>query len=685
MQERIRRTLHGWLDSETAKQPVIVVLEDLHWGDAPSISILTEALRERANRPTMVLGLARPDAERQFPDFAEHAALRIRLQGLTPRAAEQLMAAALHSSKDAALVARVVRTADGNPFYLEELIRRVAAGGTDWPDTVLAMAQSRIEELDSSARCALRAASVFGERAWDAGVQEMLGPELDAASLLAVLARRELLVPSAESRYAGAKEYRFRHALLRDAAYAMMTDRDRRASHGVASKWLESNGEKDGRILAGHFEAAGLDEQARPWLVRAAKAAVDAGDIAGTIDLANRGVKMGASGVERGGLLLARAYAEAQRGEPNLEVTREALELLPVGTAKWWLALGTLIYGSGIQGRPEEAAPYVSLAQQAPFASEMDAPFGQGLVTLVGGLVLLGKPGVAELIVDRVGQAATGAEPDPIFDAFLCSARSALISVAPVGDKWRLEEAYFGGKRAIHSLRQLGAAHGESVALYYFATAAIHLGRYEEAREACQRSVELAQYMGCSINDGWPHLIWARALLRLGQPDEALETVSTLSSSQNRIVQHMLPVAVAEARFRQGNFASAEAEAAPACSGLAPRLRRLAACILAHAQLAQGRPQEALLTVQTGLEGDTSQGLETDIDLLTLRAEAFYATGQQREAAHAIVEAADFALSVAADINDRNLRDSFLQDVEPCARALSLCSQWADRGKSHLS
>jgi tetratricopeptide (TPR) repeat protein len=331
-----------------------------------------------------------------------------------------------------------------------------------------------------------------------------------------------------------------------------------------------------------------------------------------------------------------------------------------------------------MQGKPQEAMPYVRLAQDAPFTNDRDLPFGQGLVTLVGGLVLLGKGDVAELIVERAARAAAGnATPDPVFEAFLISARCALTSVAPLGDKWHLEESFHEGRNAVALLRRLGAVHGESVALYYFAVAAMHLGRYEEAREASQRSAELTRRASSGVNDGWPRLFLGKALLRLGRPEDALAAVAELAASPDRTVRHMLPVIVAEARLRQGNFAAAEADAAPACAGMSPRLRRLAACILAHAQLKLERPADALSTIEEALEQPTTNGLESDIDLLTLRAEALFVTGRTAEAAEAIVSASNFVLAVAADIGDEALKASFLNNVEPCARALSLKARWA--------
>jgi serine/threonine protein kinase/tetratricopeptide (TPR) repeat protein len=679
MREQTRRALHAWLDGETAQKTVVIVLEDLHWGDAPSVSFLTEALRVNPQRPLMLLALARPEAERQFPDLGERAALRIRLLGLSARAAEELVRSALPGEPEPSVLARVIRTAEGNPLYLEELIRRVAAGNTDWPDTVLAMAQSRIEQLTPEARVVLRLASVFGESCWDLGVREILD-DGEVLSRLDALVDAELLVRAPVSRYAGAREYRFRHALLRDATYATLTDVDRASAHGLASLWLEQIGENDARLLADHCEAAGHAERARAWLVHAAKAAIDAGDLASTIQLGNRGVKLGASGAERGRFLLLQSYAEALRGEPDLEVTREALDLLPVGTALWWLGLGVLIFGSCMRGRPEEAGSYVKLAAEAPFARERDVPLGQGVLALVGGLVLLGKAEIAERILARARASADDdrdEDSDPVFRAFLAASRCALLTVAPVGGRWQLAEAYRGGRRAAEELASLGALHGQSIALYYYGIAAMHVGRYEEARDACLESAELTRRTSSEINQGWPRLVLAKAHLRLGAVDEALRAVQPLRSLPDWTVQQMLPVILAEARLREGNYRAAEEEAVPACSGVSPRLGRLAASVLARAQLADGRAAEALSTSERALALPGVSGLESEMELLTVRAEALFACGFRERAESAIQQARDAVLAVADGIDDLELRASFLANVEPCVRAVELAGRWS--------
>ena len=104
----------------------------------------------------MVLALARPEASAMFANlWPVSAALQVSLTSLSPRAAERLVRAALGPTLGGDVVTRLVERASGNPFYLEELIRRESEGGSGsfLPETVLALVQSRLQDLDAG-RCA---------------------------------------------------------------------------------------------------------------------------------------------------------------------------------------------------------------------------------------------------------------------------------------------------------------------------------------------------------------------------------------------------------------------------------------------------------------------------------------------------------------------------------------------------
>ncbi|HEY6039116.1 MAG TPA: AAA family ATPase, partial [Kofleriaceae bacterium] len=262
MAEQIRQAFVHFVTIELSAQPLVIVLEDLHWGDLPSVKLIDAALRELIDRPLFVLALARPEVHELFPKlWLERGAHELRLDELTKKGSERLVRGVLGDTATDALVARLVEQAAGNAFYLEELIRATAEGkGDAMPETVLAVVQSRLERLELDARRVLRAASVFGQRFWRGGVMALLGDAARAtgtAEWLDELCERELVTRIAPPRLAGQDELQFRHSLVREAAYAMLTDTDRKLGHQLAGEWLAHAGEGDPFVLADHFERGG--------------------------------------------------------------------------------------------------------------------------------------------------------------------------------------------------------------------------------------------------------------------------------------------------------------------------------------------------------------------------------------------------------------------------------------------
>src|SRR5687768_11805824 len=149
------------------------------------------------------------------------------------------------------VVDAVVARADGNAFFLEELVRAIAEAAAADPDagagraldvlpeTVIGMVQARLAGLDAEARRVLRAAALFGEVFWEGGVRALVGDGSFATTeWLDDLARREVISLHKEGRLPGEREYQFRHALVRDAAYDMLTEPDRVLGHLLAGQWL---------------------------------------------------------------------------------------------------------------------------------------------------------------------------------------------------------------------------------------------------------------------------------------------------------------------------------------------------------------------------------------------------------------------------------------------------------------
>src|SRR5262249_10565109 len=154
--------------------------------------------------------------------------------------------------------------------------------GERLPETVLAMAQARIEALELEARHVLRAASVFGQVFWRRGVMALLGGGERTTQVhdwLGALVEREVIVARRDTRSLGEVESGFRHALVREAAYAMLTDRDRVLGHRLAGNWLEAIGEVEAVVLAEHFERGGEPARSVGWYRRAAEQALEGDDL----------------------------------------------------------------------------------------------------------------------------------------------------------------------------------------------------------------------------------------------------------------------------------------------------------------------------------------------------------------------------------------------------------------------
>jgi hypothetical protein len=262
MGDQLRRAFEDFMAAELATGPLLLVLDDLHWGDRPSLQLVDQALRNLHDRPLLVLALARPEIGALYPGlWSGRPVTQLKLAPLTRKASERLVRQVLGAGAEAEVVARIVELAGGDAFYLEELIRAVAErAGDRLPETVLAMVQQRLDGLDVNKRRVLRAASVFGGVFWVGGVHALLGgaertPAVAAA--LADLAERELVHRRPLAKFPGEEEYVFRQTLVREASYATLTDTDRRLGHRLAAEWLARAGDSDPAAIAEHFDRAG--------------------------------------------------------------------------------------------------------------------------------------------------------------------------------------------------------------------------------------------------------------------------------------------------------------------------------------------------------------------------------------------------------------------------------------------
>lgn len=300
------------VDAEVA---VVLRLEDLHWADDGSIQLVAHILRACAHVPMSVVGTTRPSLLDEGKAPILDPTLLIWLRPLPAEDTKALVAEILQhaSTIPDELTDRLVGTAGGNPFFLEEIVNSlieegtIDASGDEWtvadiddvrvPSSLAALLQTRLDRLDEEERELLQHASVVGRRFWDDALAAMVSIPLERiGGILQQLCHRELLLPVETSTFEGSHEYAFRHSLLRDTVYESLLLRLRPTAHSRVAQWLTqrsggATGAWSGRI-AHHWERAGERLSAGRWYMRSARQASKMYALGDAIDHSRKALDM---------------------------------------------------------------------------------------------------------------------------------------------------------------------------------------------------------------------------------------------------------------------------------------------------------------------------------------------------------------------------------------------------------
>jgi eukaryotic-like serine/threonine-protein kinase len=691
MNDQISRAFQDFVESECRAHPVVIVFEDLHWGDAPSVLLVDAALGHVRGGPLFVLALARPEVRGLFPHlWVERGVLELSLAELTRSASEKLVRGVLGKGADAAAIARIVERGGGNAFYLEELIRAVAEDGGDaMPETVLAMAESRLQRLDGEARRVLRAASVLGTVFWRGGAVALLGGDALASEVgknLDLLVHREVISRNRESKLQGEHEYSFRHALLRDAAYAMLTEEDKKLGHQLAGEWLEAVGAPDAIVLAEHFERGGQPARAAGWYRKAATNALEANDLPGVVSSGDRGLACGAEGHERGAILGAQAEARLRLGD-NAEALRSALAAADAcrrHSGDWYVALGIAVRASGRLTQTGTVHAIVDLLQEAKdrrMTAEQAAACG------FAGQVWnnLGDYARCADLLGWVEARADGTVlADPAVAIGLGVARASLaISLFEVDEFKRHRE------HVVEVAERIG---NHSVAIESrgnVAYAWLSVGQYGEAEQKLRDCVTRAEELGLRSTAAVAKQNLGLALERQGKLEEArtieTEALAELRAQGDLRFQSACQYYIATILLRAGDLDGAEREARLAVESARalPPSHAEALGTLARVLLARGgRDGEALAVARQGMQIlETLGSLDEGEPLLRLvHARALHATGEVEEARTAIGASCRILFARAARITDPAWRASYLERVAENEETLELAKAWGATG-----
>ena len=681
MSDQVRGAWLDFVGAECKAGPVVLVLEDLHWGDLPTVKLVDAALRDLENGPLMVLAFARPEVHDIFPKlWDEREVQEVRLGGLTRKAAERLVREVLGPDAAAETVAKIVERADGNAFYLEELIRAVAEGrGAELPETVVAMVEARLAKLDPEARRVLRAGSVFGQTFWKGSAAALLGGQARVSEWLRELTEQELISKRSAGRFPGEEEFAFRHALLRDGAYAMLTDDDKKLGHVLAGDWLERMGERDAMTLAEHFERGGARARALPWYPRATEQALEGNDLEGALSRAERGIACGAVGKELGLLRGLQAEARNWRGEnaEALALATEAMSLLPRAEAPWFSAAREAIITAHKVGSRDEVVSIVGAVSRESGEGEAHAARGMALAWGATMLLYAGKYPEAEEILKSLREdelVTVASEPRLHAVVYRAQAIWAFYRGNPEARQW-LETALAGFDTA-GDLRNASITRADLGFIF------LEFGAYAQAEKLFRQSLLEAERMGLLTSIAQVKQNLGLALLGLGKLEEAAsvegEAARALHLQGQRRVGGLAETYLARILLRQGKRDEAEKAARHALTLLdaSPGSRAMALAVLAQALLAQDKKAEGLEHAREGRELLRSLGaLEEGEALVRLTfAEALAAQGDPG-AQDAIAEAKDALLTRASNIHDAALRASFLECVDENAATLALAAK----------
>jgi DNA-binding CsgD family transcriptional regulator/tetratricopeptide (TPR) repeat protein len=288
-QARLFELTLALLDRLGAERPLVIVLEDLHWSDSASQDLLVFLVRNLRHGRVMIVGTYRTDdLERGDPLLVRMAEMgraanveRMDLRPLDVNEQRQQLTGILGRRVDRELAGRIHTRSGGNPFYAEELLAGELASATParspLPASLREILIGRIASLSEPARGVLRVAAVAGLRTDDALLTTVTGmPPRDLDEALREVVARHIL--SVDERTG---TYRFRHALLAEAAAADLLPGERRRLHEAVARWLID----PDRLAAGgqpatagdlalHWSAANVPAEAFEASVRAARDAL---------------------------------------------------------------------------------------------------------------------------------------------------------------------------------------------------------------------------------------------------------------------------------------------------------------------------------------------------------------------------------------------------------------------------
>ena len=334
------------LERLARERPLLVVFDDLQWAEPTFLDLIDHVTDLARDAPMLLVCVARPELLDMRPGWGggKLNATTMLLEALTEDESAQLVENLILAQLDSRLKERISAAGEGNPLYLEEMLAMVAEDGNgelSIPPTIQALLAARLDRLAPDERTTVECAAIQGQEFRHDALAELVPATLSGrlAEIRHALVRKDLIRPTGEH------TFRFKHLLLRDAAYDAVPKEQRADLHERFSGWLESAAPELAEIRGYHLEQAyryraelgPIDEAGRNLARRASALLTNAGqraaaraDVHATINLLERAVRLLPDGDSDAIALypdLAAAIADGGDLERAEELCRAAEEL----------------------------------------------------------------------------------------------------------------------------------------------------------------------------------------------------------------------------------------------------------------------------------------------------------------------------------------------------------------------
>jgi hypothetical protein len=327
--------ISGWFDlasAALARGPLALIVEDVQWLDDATLDVLGGLLREHDRSPLFLLALGRPEIEERAL-WPGQAVERRHLRPLAADAQRELVRTAL-GALDARAVETLLERANGNTFFLEELIRAAQRGESQVPESVLALVERRLSGLSDQARRLARCASLFGGKFERELLLKTFGDKDDgdlAARHLDELAANEIL---AQDRRADV--WWLRHDLIRETLYRSIIDDERTNAHARLGRALADE-DAEPADVARHLDLGDKLDEAGRWYVRAAERAHERHHMSAALEHSRRALELPLPDeeTERAWIVRLRTASGAGDDRSTQALAEDGLDRFAPGSIGW--------------------------------------------------------------------------------------------------------------------------------------------------------------------------------------------------------------------------------------------------------------------------------------------------------------------------------------------------------------